>query len=169
MEVLRLVQKKKILSRQNSISLRLATVFGYSYRMRTDLLVNNFVLQAVRNNKLELFEPNFRRNFIHINDVVRGFIFSINNFNKLKQNAYNLGLSNANLSKIALAKKIKKVIPSLQITINDNKQDPDKRDYFVSNKKIEGKGFKTKNSLIDGIKELKKVYINNAYEFMNNY
>lgn len=161
--------EKKILSRKNSISLRLATVFGYSYRMRTDLLVNNFVLRAVMDNKLELFEPNFRRNFIHIKDVVNGFTFCINNFNKLKSNSYNLGLSNANLSKIGLAKVIKKQFPSLKISINNNKKDPDKRDYFVSNKKIENKGFRTQVSLINGINELKKLYINNPNKFINNY
>ena len=101
--------EKIILSRKNSISLRLATVFGYSYRMRTDLLVNNFVLRAVEKNEIILFEPHFRRNFIHISDVVNGFIFSINNFIKMRSNAYNLGLSNANLTKIGLAQTIKKL------------------------------------------------------------
>ncbi len=161
--------EKIILSRKNSISLRLATVFGYSYRMRTDLLVNNFVLRAVKENKIELFEPHFRRNFIHIDDVVNGFIFSINNFTNMRSNAYNLGLSKANLTKLGLVNAIKRTIPSLKITINNNKKDPDKRDYFVSNKKIEKKGFKAKVSILQGIKELKSVYMNNDNKFKNNY
>ena len=136
--------EKEILNFKNSISLRLATVFGYSYRMRTDLLVNNFVLRAIKENKIELFEPNFRRNFIHIDDVVKGIIFCMMNFKKLKSNCYNLGLSNANITKLKLAKLIKEEIPGLKISINENKKDPDKRDYFVSNKKIESKGFKAK-------------------------
>ena len=133
------VSKKK-----NTLSFRLATVFGASYRMRSDLLVNNFVQRAVNKNHIDIFEPKFRRNFIHIKDVVRGIIFSIRNFNKLKSNVYNLGLSNANITKIDLAKKIKKQYKKLKITTIKNKSDPDKRDYFVSNAIIEKKGFKAK-------------------------
>ena len=124
---------------KNTISFRLATVFGASYRMRSDLLVNNFVQRAVNENFIDIFEPNFRRNFIHVRDVVRGIIFSIKNFNKLKSDVYNLGLSTANITKIELAKKIKKQIKNLKIETVKNKSDPDKRDYFVSNAKIEKK------------------------------
>ena len=103
------VQAERIIMQShNSIGFRLATVFGYSYRMRTDLLVNNFVFKAVRDQKLLIYEPNFRRNYIHINDVVAGILYSIKNFNLLKANVYNLGLSSANLTKYNLAKKIKK-------------------------------------------------------------
>ena len=102
--------------------------------MRSDLLVNNFVYSSIKDKKLTLFEPHFRRNFIHVNDVVDGIIYSINNFNKLKTNVYNLGLSSANLSKLMLAKKIKKKLKFLKIKIIRNKKDPDQRDYFVSNK-----------------------------------
>ena len=89
-----------IIKNGNSICFRLATVFGYSYRMRTDLLVNNFVERAVKTKKLEIFEPNFRRNYIHIKDIVDAFVFAINNFDKLKNNIYNLGLSTANITNI---------------------------------------------------------------------
>ena len=154
---------------KNSICFRLATVFGNSYRMRSDLLVNNFVFRAVKNKKLDIFEPYFRRNFIHVKDVVKGIIFSINNFKKLKSNIYNLGLSNANISKIMLAKKIKKQHPVTKIKIITNKKDPDKRDYFVSNKKIEQKGFKAKIRLENGIKELLIYFKNNSEKIINNY
>jgi len=154
---------------KNTISFRLATVFGASYRMRSDLLVNNFVQRAVDKNFIDIYEPNFRRNFIHIKDVVRGVIFSIRNFNKLKSNIYNLGLSSANITKIDLAKKIKKQIKNLRVKVIKNKSDPDKRDYFVSNKKIEKKGFKAKISLEQGIKELIQVFKNNKKKIINNY
>jgi len=159
-----LVRKK-----DNYICFRLATVFGYSYRMRTDLIVNNFVLTAMNKKKLVIFEPHFRRNFIHIKDVVRAVIFSMNNFNKMKNNVYNLGLSNANITKINLAKKIKKKLKYLKIEIKHNMKDPDQRDYFVSNKKIEKKGFKAIYNLDDGISELIKVYSDNNKKYLNNY
>ena len=154
---------------KNSICFRLATVFGNSYRMRSDLLVNNFVFRAVKNKKLDIFEPYFRRNFIHVKDVVKGIIFSINNFKKLKSNIYNLGLSNANISKMMLAKKIKKQHPVTKIKIITNKKEPDKRDYFVSNKKIEKKGFKAKIRLENDIKELLIYFKNNSEKIINNY
>ena len=100
--------EKLVLQHKNTISFRLATVFGSSYRMRSDLLVNNFVQTAVEKNFLDIFEPHFRRNFIHIRDVVRAIIFSLKNFKKLQSDVYNLGLSSANITKIQLAKKIKK-------------------------------------------------------------
>ena len=154
---------------KNTIIFRLATVFGASYRMRSDLLVNNFVQRAVDKNFIDVYEPNFRRNFIHIKDVIRGIIFSVRNFNKLKSNIYNLGLSSANITKIDLAKKIKKQIKTLKVKIIKNKSDPDKRDYFVSNKKIEKKGFKAQISLEQGIKELIQVFNNNKKKIINNY
>ena len=116
-----------------------------------------------------MYEPQFRRNFIHIKDVVRGIIFAVDNFEKLKSNIYNLGLSSANLTKIDLALKIKKQIKTLKIKIIKNKKDPDKRDYFVSNLKIEKKGFKAKISLESGIKELIKVFSNSRKKIINNY
>jgi nucleoside-diphosphate-sugar epimerase len=161
--------EKVVMQHKNSISFRLATVFGYSYRMRSDLLVNNFVKTALDKNKLEIFEPHFRRNYIHINDIVDAFVFSINNFEKLKSNTYNLGLSSANITKLELAKKIKKFYKKLNIKIILGIKDPDQRDYFVSNKKIEKKGFKAKVKLDEGIEELFKVFRNSDIKINNNY
>ncbi len=158
------VQKTK-----NYVCFRLATVFGYSFRMRSDLLVNNFVFNSIRNKKLTIFEPHFRRNFIHIRDVVKAIIFTMNNFNKMKKNVFNLGLSSANITKIMLAKKIKKQFKQLKISIVKNRTDPDKRDYFVSNRKVEKKGFKANISLDDGIAELLKVFEHNRNKIINNY
>ena len=154
---------------KNVICFRLATVFGYSFRMRSDLLVNNFVYRSLKDKKLVLFEPHFRRNYIHVNDVVDAIVFSIKNFNRLKSNIYNLGLSSANLTKYMLAKKIKSQLKYLKIRIIKNKKDPDQRDYYVSNKKIERKGFKAKTSIEDGIKELIKVFTYNKEKIINNY
>ena len=150
--------EKIIMTCDNWISFRLATVFGSSFRNRNDLMVNNFVYNAIKFKKITLYEPNFRRNFIHILDVVKAFSFSIKNFKKLKNNVYNLGLSSANITKLKLAKKVQKIIPEFKIKIKNNKKDPDQRDYFVSNAKIEKKGFKAKISLDKGIKEMKQVF-----------
>jgi len=161
--------EKIVMNYENSIAFRLATVFGYSYRMRTDLLVNNFVFKSLQERKLTLFEPHFRRNYIHVNDVVDGILFSIKNFNKLKSNIYNLGLSSANLTKYMLAKKIKKQLKFLKINIIHNKKDLDQRDYYVSNKKIEKKGFKAKTSIDSGIRELINVFSYSKEKIINNY
>jgi len=161
--------EKEVLKFKNSVCFRLATVFGYSYRMRSDLLVNNFVYNSLNDKKLTLFEPHFRRNFIHVNDVVDGIYYTIKNFNSLKSNVYNLGLSSANLSKLMLAKKIKKKLKYLKIKIVMNIKDPDQRDYFVSNKKIEKKGFKAKTTIEDGIDELIKVFTHSNEKIINNY
>ena len=154
---------------KNHVCFRLATVFGHSYRMRSDLLVNNFVYTAIKKKKLILFEPHFRRNFIHVRDVVSAIIFTMKNFNAMKNDVFNLGLSTANISKIMLAKKIKKQYKNLQIKIITNRKDPDKRDYFVSNKKIEKKGFKAKISLDRGIAELIQIFTNDKNKVINNY
>tara|TARA_E500000178_G_scaffold351854_1_gene413909 strand:+ start:2751 stop:3695 length:945 start_codon:yes stop_codon:yes gene_type:complete len=162
--------EKIVLKHKNSIVFRLATVFGYSYRMRTDLLVNFLVNMAVRNKKISLFEPHFRRNYIHVLDVANAFIFSISNFNKMRGNIFNVGLSNANLTKIQLAQLIKKNIKGTKITNLKNKKDPDKRDYFVSNKKIERVGFKPNISIEEGIIELKNIFETFNFEKnKNNY
>jgi nucleoside-diphosphate-sugar epimerase len=157
----------EVMKFKNSICFRLATVFGYSYRMRTDVLVNNFVLRAITEKKLELFEPNFRRNYIHVRDVVRAILFSIDNFSRMKSNIYNLGLSTANLTKKQLALKIKKRIKDLKISIKEGR-DPDKRDYFVSNKKIEKFGFRPIHQIDEGIDEMTKVFKIKT-KFNNNY
>lgn len=161
--------EREILKFNNSICFRLATVFGYSYRMRTDLLVNNLTHRAFKTKKLSIFQPKFRRNYIHINDIVEAFVFAINNFNKLKGEVYNLGLSSANLTKIQLARRIRKFIPKTSIKIVKNMKDPDMRDYFVSNKKIEKKGFKATYDLDNGIKELLAVFENSDLDIKNNY
>ena len=157
----------EVMKFKNSICFRLATVFGYSYRMRTDVLVNNFVLRAITEKKLELFEPNFRRNYIHVRDVVRAILFSIDNFSRMKSNIYNLGLSTANLTKKQLALKIKKRIKDLKISIKKGR-DPDKRDYFVSNRKIEKFGFRPIYQIDEGIDEMTKVFKIKT-KFNNNY
>ena len=153
------VQVEKILLKNiNSISLRLATVFGVSPRMRTDLLVNDFVLKAYNDRYLILFEENFRRNFIHVRDVAYTFYFAINNFKKMRGNAFNVGLSSANLTKKKLALKIQKHLPETYIHSAKIAEDPDKRDYLVSNEKLESIGWSPKYSLDQGIKELIKCY-----------
>ena len=167
--VTKLKAEELVMTHSNSIAFRLATVFGVSYRMRTDLLVNNFVERAIKKKLLEIFEPNFRRNYIHIRDVVEAVIYAVENFNKLKGNIFNLGLSSANLTKINLAKKIKKYYKPVKIKIIKNRSDPDKRDYFVSNRKIEKNGFKATISLDKGIKELIKLFQNVDVKFINNY
>jgi nucleoside-diphosphate-sugar epimerase len=167
--VTKLQAEELVMSHRNSIAFRLATVFGISYRMRTDLLVNNFVERAIKKRSLDIFEPNFRRNYIHIRDVVKATIYAFEKFDKLKGNIFNLGLSSANLTKINLAKKIKKHYKPVKIKIIKNQTDPDKRDYFVSNKKIEKNGFKATISLDKGIKELIKLFKNIDVKFINNY
>ena len=158
-----------VMKSKNAIGFRLATVFGHSYRMRTDLLVNNFVHNSVNNRKLTIYEPHFRRNFIHINDVVDGIVYSIKNFQRLKSNIYNLGLSSANLTKYMLARKIKNQLKNLKIKIIKNRKDPDQRDYFVSNKKIEKEGFKAKFKIEKGIDELIKIFTYDREKIINNY
>lgn len=153
-----------VLGRGNAISLRLATVFGMSPRMRLDLLVNDFVYRAVKDRTLMVFEGQFKRNFIHIRDVARAFVHAIENFSELKNNAYNVGLSDANLSKLELCARIKTHLPAFVYTEAPCGEDPDKRDYIVSNEKIERTGFTPQYSLDDGIRELIKGYtiINNT-------
>lgn len=148
--------EKFVINEQNTISLRLATVFGISPRMRVDLLVNNFVYKALTEGCLTLFESHFIRNYIHINDVAKAFIHCIENFENMKNNIYNLGLSNANISKKNLALLIKKHISSLSIVEEEFTKDKDQRNYIVSNDKIEKTGFTPDISLEDGIIELIK-------------
>ena len=161
--------EKIVMQHSNFVAFRLATIFGYSYRMRTDLIVNNFVEKAVKTKRLDIFEPKFRRNFVHIKDVVKAFIFAIENFKKVRNNIFNLGLSSANITKIQLAQKIKKNLKNTKIVVNKFKSDPDKRDYFVSNKKIEKAGFKAKITLEEGIEELSNIFSNCDIKFNNNY
>ena len=161
--------EKKVIKLNNYIIFRLATVFGYSYRMRTDLLLNNLVYHSLKHKIIEIYEPNFRRNFIHVRDVCYAILFSIKNFNKLKNNIYNLGLSSGNITKLQMIKKINKYNRNFKYKIVKNQKDIDKRDYFVSNKKIESKGFKARISLDDGINELLKIFTKNMKIYKNNY
>ena len=142
----------------NSISLRLATVFGMSPRMRLDLLVNDFTYRAVNDRFIVVFEGHFKRNYIHVRDVARAFIHAINNFETMKNQPYNVGLSDANLSKLELCEAIKKHVADFVFLEAPIGEDPDKRDYIVSNEKIEKTGFKPIHSLDIGIKELIKGY-----------
>jgi len=150
--------EKEILKAGNSITLRLATVFGISPRMRLDLLVNDFTYRAVTDRFIVLFESHFKRNYIHILDVAKAFVHCIDNFEKMKDEPYNVGLSDANLSKWELCEEIKKQVPDFYFVEAKVGKDPDKRDYIVSNEKIEATGFKADYSLQDGIKELIKGY-----------
>ena len=149
--------EKELLSKDNVISFRLATVFGASPRMRLDLLVNDFVYRAYKDGFLVLFESNFKRNYIHIRDVCEVFLYSLNNFDNMKNQIYNVGLSDANLSKKELCEVISKYLPLVYYE-NNFKEDPDKRNYIVSNSKLEKTGFLPKFSIHDGIKELIKLY-----------
>ena len=148
--------ENELLSSGNCITLRLATVFGISPRMRLDLLVNDFVYRAFNDRTVVLFQANFKRNYIHVRDVASSFIHCITNFEKMKNEPYNVGLSSANLSKYELCEKIREVIPDFYPIISEIGEDPDKRDYIVSNEKIEKTGWKPKFSLDKGIKELIK-------------
>ena len=150
--------EKIVLDKGNSISFRLATVFGMSPRMRIDLLVNDFTYRAVKDRFVVLFEGHFKRNYVHIRDVARAFIHAVDNFDTMKNEPYNVGLSDANLSKLELCAKIKEQVPDFVYLESPVGEDPDKRDYIVSNEKIEKTGFKTIYSLEMGIKELIKGY-----------
>jgi nucleoside-diphosphate-sugar epimerase len=150
--------EEAVLKRENSLSFRLATVFGMSPRMRLDLLVNDFVYRAVHDRALVIFEGHFKRNYIHIRDVVRAFQHGIANFERMKGRPYNVGLDDANLSKLELCAVIKKHLPKFVYLEAPIGEDPDKRDYIVSNARIAATGFRPEWSLDRGIRELIKGY-----------
>ena len=150
--------ESELLAAGNVITFRLATLFGASPRMRTDLLVNDFVLRAVRDRYAVLFEADFQRNYLHIRDAADAFLYCLENFERMKNQPYNIGLSEANLSKRELCQEIQKLIPDFNFSESAVGQDPDKRDYIVSNAKIETAGFKARRSLHEGIVELIKAY-----------
>lgn len=150
--------EKYMLDSGNGIALRLATVFGVSSRMRLDLLVNDFVWKALTDGYLVLFEHSFKRNYIHVQDIANTFLFMIENYEKLNGQAFNVGLSSANLSKMELALKIKEYVPELVIKTEDYKKDPDQRNYIVSNEKLESHGWKPEYDLDRGIQELLSAY-----------
>jgi len=147
-----------VLERGNAISFRLATVFGMAPRMRIDLLVNDFVYRAIFDRAVILFEPHFKRNYIHIRDVARAFLHGLDNFETMKDRPYNVGLSDANISKWELCEKIREHLPAFVFIESPIGEDPDKRDYIVSNERIEATGYKPAFSLDDGIRELVKGY-----------
>ncbi|MEI7999370.1 MAG: NAD(P)-dependent oxidoreductase [Candidatus Omnitrophota bacterium] len=147
-----------ILDAGNGITLRLATAFGVSPRMRLDLLVNDFTYRAVYDRFVILFEAHFNRNYIHVRDISKAFIHGLNNFDNMKNQPYNVGLSDANLTKLQLCQEIKKFVPDFYFVEATIGEDPDKRDYIVSNEKIEKTGFKPDVSLQKGIAELIKGY-----------
>lgn len=142
----------------DAIIFRLATVFGVSTRMRTDLLVNDFVYKAITDKYIVVFERNFKRNFIHIRDVANAFVFMLDRYDAHKGEVFNVGLSDANLNKQELLEKIQKHVPDFAVSYNDFYEDPDKRDYIVSNKKIEDTGWRTTWNLDKGIQELIMAY-----------
>lgn len=150
--------EQAVLQRGNAITLRLATVFGMAPRMRIDLLVNDFVYRAVNDRAVILFEAHFKRNYIHIRDVARAMLHAIDHFDTMKDNIYNLGLSDANLSKFELCQQIQRHLPKFVFLESAIGEDPDKRDYIVSNAKIEATGLMPRYSLDDGITELVKGY-----------
>jgi nucleoside-diphosphate-sugar epimerase len=148
----------ELLGSENTITLRLATVFGMSPRMRLDLLVNHFVFVALNDGYIVLFEKDFKRNFVHIRDVADCFIYCIENSKKMVGKPYNVGLDSANLSKEELASKIKEHLPNFYIHFAEVGSDPDKRNYIVSSQRLKIAGFEAKKSLDEGIKELIKGY-----------
>lgn len=155
---LKVETEKTLLEAGNAITLRLATVCGISSRMRTDLLVNDFVYRAVTDRAVILFEPHFKRNYLHVRDAARAFMHAMEHFEKMKNQTYNVGLSRANLSKSELCEKIKEQVPEFVFIESPIGEDPDKRNYIISNEKIEKTGFATKVSIEDAIAELIKGY-----------
>ena len=150
--------ESELLQSPNAITLRLATVFGVSPRMRLDLLVNHFTYAAFTDKYIVIFEKDFKRNYIHIRDVADCFIHCIENAPKMTGKAYNAGLDAANLSKEELALKIKGYIPDFYIHFGEVGTDPDKRNYIVSNQRLREAGFEARRSIDDGVKELLKAY-----------
>ncbi|MBI4370255.1 MAG: NAD(P)-dependent oxidoreductase [Elusimicrobia bacterium] len=150
--------EKAVLDRGHSITFRLATVFGASPRMRLDLLVNDFVHRAVHDRAVVIFEGHFKRNYIHVRDVAKAFVHGINHFEAMKNKPYNVGLEDANLSKTELCQEIRKIIPNFIFLEAPIGEDPDKRNYIVSNARILATGYQPDWSLERGIRELVKCY-----------
>lgn len=147
-----------VLDRGNAITFRLATVFGVSPRMRIDLLVNDFVYRAVTDRAVVLFEGHFKRNYIHVRDVAKAFVWGIDHFAAMRDKPYNVGLEDANLSKMELCREIQKLVPSFVFLEAPIGEDPDKRDYIVSNQRLLAAGWRPEWNLSRGIQELVKCY-----------
>ncbi len=148
--------EKYLLDKGESVTFRLATVFGVSPRMRLDLLVNDFVYRAVNDGFIVLFEQHFKRNFLHVRDAAGAFLHAMDHYSEMKGQPFNVGISEANLSKKELCERISEYVPKFTVMASDLREDPDKRNYVVSNEKIEKTGFKPKISLETGIQELIK-------------
>jgi len=155
----KVIVERALMQRENAISFRLATVFGMSPRMRLDLLVNDFTYRAVHDRFVVLFESAFKRNYIHVRDVSRAFQHGIANASSMKGQIYNVGLSEANVSKRELCERIKRQVPDFAFVDAPVGKDPDQRNYIVSNAKIEATGYKPSMSLDSGIAELVKGYV----------
>lgn len=150
--------EKAVLDSGRGVTLRLATVFGMAPRMRLDLLVNDFTWRAVNDRAVVLFEAHFRRNFIHVRDVVKAFLHALENYESMRGEPYNVGLSEANLSKLQLCERIARHVPGFTYLEAPVGEDPDKRDYIVSNEKMERTGWRPDHGLDAGIRELIKGY-----------
>jgi nucleoside-diphosphate-sugar epimerase len=160
--------EEDLLQSENVITFRLATVFGCSPRMRLDLLVNDFTYRAFSQKYIVLFEAHFKRNYIHVRDVSNAFVFAIDNFDRMKNTMYNVGLSTANLSKMELCLEIRKQIPDFFITESEINKDPDQRNYIVSNDKIESFGYRPQYDIQSGVTELIKGFsIMNPNKYSN--
>ena len=155
---LKVKAEEAISESENFIIFRFATVFGISPRMRLDLLVNDFTYRAVNDKFIILFEANFKRDFLHVGDAARAFIFCIENFRKLKNTLYNVKLEGANLTKKELCSEIKKQLPDFVYEVSNIRSDPDRRDYLVSADKFKNAGYNAKTSIRDGINELIRGY-----------
>jgi nucleoside-diphosphate-sugar epimerase len=152
----KVIVENELMTHNNATSFRLATVFGISPRMRLDLLVNNFAYRAVTDGFIVVFEGHFKRNYIHVMDVANAFLLALDKPDVFTGNIFNVGLSDANISKIELCKKIKEIIPGFTFLESELGKDPDQRNYVVSNEKIEKVGFAPSNSLEMGLRELIK-------------
>ncbi|OJY78457.1 MAG: hypothetical protein BGP12_00930 [Rhodospirillales bacterium 70-18] len=152
-----------VLASGHGVTLRLATVFGMSPRMRLDLLVNDFTWRAVTDRAVVLFEAHFRRNYIHVRDVVKAFLHAADNFESMRNEPYNVGLSAANLSKAQLCERIARQVPGFTYLEAPIGEDPDKRDYIVSNAKLEATGWQPDVTIDAGIQELIK-----GFQMMRN-
>lgn len=152
----KVIVENELMNHANATSFRLATVFGISPRMRLDLLVNNFAYRAVTDGFIVIFEGHFKRNYIHVTDVAKAFLLSLAKPDVFRGNIYNVGLSEANISKIDLCKRIKEIIPGFTFLESELGRDPDQRNYVVSNEKIEKAGFSPDQSLETGLRELIK-------------
>ncbi len=164
----KVIVEEALMSRGGAISFRLATVFGLSPRMRLDLLLNDFTYQALSKTKVELFEPGFYRNFIHVADVARVFLHGVEHYASMKDQIFNVGLSSANLTKLEMCEKIAAHVSWFQYRVVNDGHDPDQRNYIVSNAKIERTGFLPDCTVDQGIEELKAAFGMLDYESMRN-